>query len=189
MFQIYKIRVPLTDQAYIGYTTQTPTNLFQQLRSQLKRGVHHCKSLQEAAQAHGVRSLEFEVLATSPAVPEVQTLVANYIAALGSLSLNTRVPAVHDKSVRGREVGWNGVTYPSLREAAKANTLTEAQLRYRLGWGYAQDSDVVMEQFQGPAIPCEWGGATYQSIRAASLATGIPYSTMQRYQAKGVVKK
>lgn len=42
----------------------------------------------------------------------------------------------------GRTTIWNGVTYPSIRAAARANGISHTQMVNRLNAGYTCDEDV-----------------------------------------------
>lgn len=68
---------------------------------------------------------------------------------------------------------WNGVTYPSIREAARAVGVSHATMVYRLRSGYTSDEDLSY----GYAVT--WEGVQYASIGQAARAAGITPAAMK----------
>lgn len=63
-------------------------------------------------------------------------------------------------------ITWNGKTYETKAEAARANGLTYGQLHSRLRKGYTCDADVKPNTKLGK--PCVWNGKRYKSVADAA---------------------
>jgi hypothetical protein len=68
---------------------------------------------------------------------------------------------------------WNGKTYPSIAEAARAVGVVEITLRKWIQRGYAGDGDVNKK-----GHPIVINGITYPTIKAAAQFAGIKYISM-----------
>ena len=60
---IYKIRNKITGKIYIGSSKDIPSR-WKQHKSELKRGTHHSRLLQESWRKYGLDNHEFEILET-----------------------------------------------------------------------------------------------------------------------------
>jgi predicted DNA-binding protein (UPF0251 family) len=67
-----------------------------------------------------------------------------------------------------KRIEWNGVSYPSIKEAATALGVSERAMSQRVKRGY----DGI--------IACVWNGVEYNSVAEAAKATGISKSTLYR---------
>jgi len=66
---------------------------------------------------------------------------------------------------------WNGVRYPSIKTAARANHLSPPAMHYRLRQEYTNDDE--MECYGSVGIACVWNGVQYRSIAAAARVCNI----------------
>lgn len=76
---------------------------------------------------------------------------------------------------------WNGIHYPSVSAAAKANNIGRHTMLYRLKCGYTCDEDMPGQGVEPK--PCIWNGIEYKSIAAAAIANNISrYGMLYRIQ-------
>ena len=78
---------------------------------------------------------------------------------------------------------WNGIQYPSVLQAARANYISPPAMHYRLSQDYTSDSE--MECYGSVGIACEWNGVWYGSLAAAARANGVTPPAMKARIIKG----
>ncbi len=85
---------------------------------------------------------------------------------------------------RAIPVTHEGVEYRSFTELAASlgyskQHVAEAFKRNSL-------SRIGTKNYSGRGVPCRWAGKTYPTIRAASVAAGVRYSTFWEWIEKGM---
>lgn len=73
---------------------------------------------------------------------------------------------------------WNGIIYPSIAAAARANNLSYVAMKGRISKGYKCDDDMVGVNAT-ICVPCTWNRINYPSVSAAARANNISYSAMR----------
>jgi hypothetical protein len=90
---------------------------------------------------------------------------------------------------RNRKVVWNGIEYGKLKDAARANHVSEVQMWRRLKQGYTCDADMLpgMQSQIGRirAKPCIWNGIEYDTVTAAARANNKTIAQMSVWINKG----
>ncbi|QPC81040.1 hypothetical protein G4Y79_15155 [Phototrophicus methaneseepsis] len=90
-----------------------------------------------------------------------------------------------------RPVMWNGVQYPSIYEAAKANGMSRECMLYRVRKKYRCDADVGQSPRRRPV---SWNGKRFKSVGEAARANyitvaGMLYRVNQGYTCDADLKK
>lgn len=81
-------------------------------------------------------------------------------------------------------VNWNGIEYPSVAAAAKANGISRQAMWERIRKGYSLTSDMIgTGRAEGMKRKVIWNGVEYPSIAKAAAAHGITHAAM-RYRVE-----
>lgn len=175
-FAIYRIYCSTNEKSYVGLASdyEGRTN---QHKSALRSDRHENLHLQYAWNKYGEDAFEFSVLKDSiKGLNAAKDYEIQYIEQLDSYDNGFNQTQGGDfRDANCTPCVWNGIEYPSIREAALANNLSSGQMSYRLKQGYSCDSD--LKKIDKRLVT--WNGNIYPSLNEAARQLGIAVSTLQ----------
>lgn len=186
---IYRIVCTVNGKVYVGQTKK-PERRKHDHFYRLKQNKHINKHLQNAFNCHGEQFFYFEILESGIDEDQIAIREQFWIVHFNSCinGFNATVGGDFEPSRRGKRTGnivkWNGVEYPSVSEAARANNIGNSAMRKRLKHGYKQDSDVPKRKDFGN--PCTWNGVPYPTVIAAANANNVTYKAMWERIREGI---
>lgn len=175
MSTIYTITTEVTGKMYVGQTSYDIQEVFSNHLSQLKRGQHRCKPLQ---------ALFHEGVNFSVVDGDYESLIRSARQARKLLNLRTRSNPPRKRS--GKPCEWNGVTYPSIKEASLATGIHYKTLQHYVDFGILGDEMNFKGTFQPQLRPFTWNGVTYPSLAEASRSTGMSYNRIRLLANRGI---
>lgn len=181
---VYRIVCFATGKVYVGQTSN-PKNRKLQHFGRLRRGEHHSPLLQRAYNKYGERAFYFEVVEGGISPEDIDSRELYWIERFNSHKdgYNILLGGSDAAPANKRPCTWNGVTYASVSECARANGVTETAMRIRIEAGYISDEDMKLRRKR-----IIWDGVAYPSIHSASKATNISASTLKKYLAAGITR-
>lgn len=82
-----------------------------------------------------------------------------------------------------RNIVWEGKTYHSIPEAARATGISYYAMYHRAKMGYTCEADLKREAPR--PTPCKWNGQRYDTIKEAAEANGVTDDAMRLRLLKG----
>lgn len=180
-FAIYRIVCFPTAQIYVGLTAYLHVRRGAHF-NRLKAGTHHNRHLQAAYKKYGAEMFYFEVLEKDISENLIDERERYWIAHFDSYHHGFNMTEGGEgRYGHGTPCIWEGIEYPSITEAARANDMPRYLMKWRIGHGYHSESEVP------PYIrrTCVWNGIEYPSIRAAAKANGMSESGMKNRIYRG----
>lgn len=179
-YSIYRIVCFATGACYIGLTKNLKQRKYKHL-GELRRNTHHNSYLQRAYNKYGEKSFYFDTVESGISASNINEREIYWIAQIGSKhELYNLSAGGGSGDANGKPCSWNGVTYPSIVEAARIIGVKMSTLSLRLCRGYTCDEDLKC----GPR-KCIWDGVEYRSIAEAAKAAGISRNVFSEYLQAG----
>jgi hypothetical protein len=170
---IYRIVCFVTGKCYVGQTNDPITRKRGHFGI-LKRGKHHSPYLQNAYNLYGKGKFFFEILEEGIPQSEINSREIAWISHYDSHNNGYNMTlGGHDSTGTRRECSWEGITYPSVKDAAKGAGVALITMHRRLKAGYTCDADVTKK-----AKPVTWNGIEYVSIAEAAKSSGVSHSAL-----------
>ncbi len=168
-FVIYTITNLVNGKKYVGQSVQVSSRWINH-RYALNANRHHSAKLQRAWNKYGEDNFVFDIVAQAETVEELNELEQQYIAQFDSLQNGYNVQ--EGGVLRGQNAIpclWNGITYRSYAEAARATGHSDKFLTY---WHQKEVycDDEVVPRYK---VACTWNGCEYESLSDACEANGI----------------
>lgn len=184
-FFVYRIVCFATGEVYVGCTNDPKIRRVSHFRD-LRRGEHINKNLQRAYDQWGESRFYFEVIERDIPPPEAFNRERYWIAHFDSIQHGyNQKNAGGSVDIRyGAPCAWNGIQYPSIAAAARANHIDPSAMWHRVNSGWTRDEEIGINP---RSIPCVWNGIQYRSIERAAHAVGMPPSTLRLYLSKGYI--
>lgn len=181
---IYRLVNFRNGKVYVGQTNNANVRKRDHFKL-LKYQIHHNEHLQRAYNKYGKDAFYFEVLESGIAETDVDQREMYWIAHFDSFrtGYNKTIGGMGAKGW-GSPCEWNGVSYPSIADAAEANGLQKATLWKRLKDGHVCDNDVAIHHSGKPSV---WNGISYPSVTQAAKANGVSQSQMRQYLNAGFI--
>lgn len=176
---IYRIVCTVTGKCYIGQTCEV-NNRRRAHFGMLNNGTHHSKYLQNAYHLYGASFFYFEILEKGIDKDDVNTQEIYWIDHFDSYKNGFN--ATRDGRVAspaGIPCTWNGVTYSSMKEAARVTGISQTTLYHRIKRGFTSDDDMRTAKY------CEWNGIIYESMEQAAKANNITKSCLRSRLKRG----
>jgi GIY-YIG catalytic domain-containing protein len=189
-YSIYRIVCAFTGKVYVGQSSN-PARRRNDHFNKLSKNTHINKHLQSAYNFYGESAFYFEIIETNISPDKVAEREQYWIAHFDCCThgFNATPGGDFEPSKRGKRTGyvitWNGIEYPSVSEAARANNIGNSAMRKRLKNGYTCDNDVPLSKQMGNS--CTWNGMHYNTVREAALACGIDENSMHQRLGRGYV--
>ncbi len=182
-FSVYRIVCFATGEVYVGCSRDPKIRRISHFRD-LRRGEHYNRNLQRAYDQWGESLFYFEVIERDIPASEAFNRERYWIACFDSINRGYNVmDASGSADIRpGEACVWNGVEYPSIAAAARANNLDPSSMWHRIHNEQSHDEEVGIDP---RSITCVWNGIEYRSIESAARALGMPASTMRKYLREG----
>lgn len=170
--------------AYVGQTCAYESRKYEHYRK-LRYGKHYNTGLQEAFYKYGRRSIKFQVLESCIKETEVNDRERHWIDVYDTFNngLN-QTSGGHLHEYQSNTCNWNGIEYPSMAAAARANGVNERTMRRRIAKGYTCDEDLGVSWLD-QIKETTWNGITYRSLAEAAKSIGVPRTTLQHRLAQG----
>lgn len=191
---VYRIVCTVNGKVYVGQSIHPKTRRKEHF-SQLRCGIHPNPHLLNAFNRYGESCFYFEVIEKDIPPERINEREMYWIAHFDSYhnGFNRSVGGDKPPGFPPTQTTWNGIAYPSLREASEANGVQRYTLSYWIKRGYSCDNDVPKTYRSGLSRlrigngvhPCVWNGIEYPSIKAAAQANNIDYRLMQQRIANG----
>jgi hypothetical protein len=145
-------------------------------------GQHHNNHLQNAYHKYGRLSFFFEILESEIKQEFVNERERYWIEHFNSFHSGFNLTSGGSDYGRGKQnpCTWNGITYVSMAEAARANNIDFVGMLNRIKRGHSCDSDLWKQH-----KPCIWNGIEYCTIAEAARANNINKSAMCERIKKG----
>jgi predicted GIY-YIG superfamily endonuclease len=180
---VYRIVCFANGKCYVGQTID-PTRRKKDHFRDLKGGYHHSPRLQNAYNKYGRKAFFFEVLEENIRTEDKSDREKFWIDFYSSHKDGFNMTlGGDDASHVGIEFTWNGVTYPSIKAAAKGVGVTTSVMQNRKSAGYTCDSDLLRVR-----RPVEWNGITYANFSEAAAALGVTPTCVRVRFLKGYTK-
>lgn len=180
LHSVYRIVNFQTGQVYIGQSVHPHARIRQHFY-ELRKGIHTNQHLQRSYNKYGRPAFYFEIIETNIPESKVDEREFYWIEHYDSLKKGYNRTADGRK---GRTFGvsctWNGIEYPSISHAARANNVHYVTMKIRVERGLTCDEEVMRIKRE-----CEWNGKKYPSIQAAALENGLDYHAMRRRIVNG----
>lgn len=182
---IYRIVCTVNGKVYVGQSIH-PKKRKREHFEALRRGDHPNIHLQNAYNKHGESRFYFEVIEKDILSEAIDEREVCWISYYNSFKNGYNRSEGGDKPIAlTTPTTWNGITYPSLKEASAANGLSRSMLARWIRRGYICDSDVPKTNHTNLPRECVWNGIQYPSIKAAAETNGIDPSAMQSRLDRG----
>jgi len=191
-FSVYRIVNFRTGKVYIGKTKDTKRRKREHFH-ELELNKHHSKYLQYSYNKWGKSAFYFEVLETELSPDVIEDRERYWVAYFDSYSNGYNETFGGDGRGRnGVKTIWNGIEYPTRREAAHACGINDTTMHQRLKRGHTCDADLIgatgkfaTKKPGWNKTPCQWNGITYPSITACAGAYNVSIATMLERLQKG----
>lgn len=174
---IYRIVNFKSGKVYVGKSKNPALRKYTHF-SELRNNHHTNPHLQNAFNQYGADSFYFEILEKGILKAEINQREIFWIAHFDSFKNGyNRSEGGETPPFKVKPCVWDGIYYPTIRDAAKANSVTEAAMRRRLLAGHLSPETLTRPK----AKPCFWNGIRYKSISAAVRATGYSEEVLRKY--------
>lgn len=181
---IYRIVCFATGEVYVGQTTNFMARKSKHF-SRLRRNVHENKHLQNTYNKYGAGVFYIEVLEKDVPKDKINDREIHWIAHFDSFKKGfnhhlggTTPPHTGIKCV------WNGIEYPSIEAAARANNIGSTTM-YKWLFGFRKSDPRYNVIFPKRDKETVWNGITYPSIAAAARANKVHPHSMRDRLKKG----
>lgn len=182
-FSVYRIVCFATGEVYVGCTNDPKIRRIGHFR-ELRSGEHYNQDLQRAYDQWGESRFYFEVIECNIPAGEAFSRERYWIAHFDSLKRGYNVKdASGCADIRpGASCRWNGIEYPSIAAAARANHIDPSAMWHRVNSGRTRDEEIGIHP---RSISCVWNGIEYPSVGSAARLVGMPASTLRKYLKQG----
>jgi predicted GIY-YIG superfamily endonuclease len=193
---IYRLLNTVTGKSYVGMTNGFPRRKLDHFHH-LLNNIHHSTKLQNSFNKYGRTAFEWSIVETCVSREDAESAEIKWIAHFDSKRNGYNMTEGGDYNNSHKPCVWNGVEYPSQKEAATALGVSNGTINYRLRRGYTCDSDMprttdpkngyieVVELKRRPRVSCVWNGIEYPSFTAAAKKLGIGKGTMHYRISRG----
>lgn len=182
---IYRIVNFTNGNCYIGQTNN-PSQRKKRHFYELKVNKHHNQHLQAAYNLYGLQAFYFEVIEDGIAREHANEREIYWLETLSKKhTLYNQAIGGNYNRTKGKATTWNGITYPTLVAAAKANGLSITAMQSRILRGYTNDDDLTSRKRLYYVKQFTWNGQTYPSLTVASKAIGVNLTTLIYYRERG----
>lgn len=170
---IYRITCTANNKIYIGQCSSYKLRIIAH-RCELKTNKHKNKHLQSAYNKYGKDTFIFDLVEAGILSSDINEREIFWIAYYDSFrnGFNQTLGGGGQMGM-GLPCIWNGIEYPTVRDAGRANNVELGTMWYRIKQGHKCDGDVPAHEKK-----CMWNGIEYPTIRAAAKALGITFGGM-----------
>lgn len=179
---IYYIRNIHNGRVYVGMT-QDYKYRKKKHESNLRCGDHHSHILQHDYDKYGKEAFDWGILEENIPIEDIEDAEYQWIEQLEAYSKGYNLTKGGDFSMYGEDnpaaiaCVWEGVSYPTIKAAAKAAGVNYSTMAARISRGYTCSADITQNTH---AKSCTWEGVEYPSVNQAAKALGISKAAMQK---------